>query len=293
MTAEPQLNLAVGSHRIRIQLTDQHAPKLLAQLLAHLPMKSELHAAKIAGNHIILHAPFIADLDGAATAADVVPGSLIYWPERQLLELTVAITQQESSRFALLGLVDADFAALVALGQYVIDRQGREMIWAELSSKDAQRAPRAPQVGVLAGLSAARNALWQGPPTEIVGLVARRGVNMPAGPLIYAEAYARQTQELLWRLRARARAGDEAYAARAASDALELCATRLHEFCGLPEAARTLLAASRLLERHPEFAFAIIEETILFTGRLAGWLDARLPWRLITDAVRSSHTEWS
>lgn len=290
------LLLEAGPTRLRIALDARHAPRTAGALLASLPARIDLHCAKIAGNHILWHAPFVVDAEATGDVMQVPPGGFLYWPERQFLELVFDALQAESAQVTLLGRIEAGVDELRALGRRVQERQGREDLGARLScvagTGDAPSAPPAPPPPELAALVAAREAMWSAPPAEIAAMMDRRGVMLPAGPLVYAEGYARALHETLWRLRGEAAAGDLAFAARAGALALRLGVARIGGFCHLLDSAATLDAAADLLGRHPGLAPRILDEAILFSGRLAAWLDGRIAWHDFTEATRRAATDW-
>ncbi|MFM8991208.1 MAG: hypothetical protein ACKOUS_16675, partial [Alphaproteobacteria bacterium] len=234
--------LDAGDTRLRIALDAGRAPRTAAALLASLPAEIDLHCAKIAGNHILWHAPFVVDAEATGDVMQVPPGGLLYWPERQFLELVFDALQAESAQVTHLGGLEAGVDALRALGRRVQERQGRDALRARLSLAGAGTAtpsPPAPMPPGLAALVAAREAIWRAPPAEIAEMMARRGVMLPAGPLVYAEGYARALHETLWRLRAEAAAGDHAFAARAGVLALRLAVARVGGFCTRRPSARS------------------------------------------------------
>src|SRR5690606_35925857 len=94
--------------RHEIALDTASAPRTIAQLLAHLPAKIDLHCAKIAGRHIFWHAPFIAPLEKGQDVLTVPPGTFLYWPERQFLELVYGELQAESAQITVLGRLTGD-----------------------------------------------------------------------------------------------------------------------------------------------------------------------------------------
>jgi hypothetical protein len=289
--------LDAGDTRLRIALDAGRAPRTKAALLASLPAEIDLHCAKIAGNHILWHAPFVVDAEATGDVMQVPPGGFLYWPERQFLELGFDALQAESAQVTHLGGIEAGVDALRALGRRVQERQGRDGLRARLSLAGADAGTAtpsrpAPAPPALAGLVAAREAIWRAPPAEIAEMMARRGVMLPAGPLVYAEGYARALHETLWRLRGEAAAGDHAFAARAGALALRLAVARIGGFCHLLASAATLEEAAALLERQPALAPRVIDEAILFSGRLAAWLDGRIAWHDFTEATRRAAAEW-
>lgn len=290
MVAE-RLSFAAEGERFEIVLDRSSASRTVETLCAHLPMRADLHCAKIAGNHILWHAPFVVDAEGTTDVMTVAPGAFLYWPERQFLELVFAPLQAESAAITVLGHVEGDIGPLVRIGEAVRTGHGTRPIFADIEAPGepapAWPAPP-PEDAWLAELRSARAAIWREEPEEIRRLVARRGVMLPAGPLLYAEAEARKVQEFLWLLRHEARrpmSDGAAFVAPAAALLLRGAETRISGLCGLTEAGRFLLDAAAALEARPDDPLPVIEEAILYAGRLAAWLDQRIPWNALNDTI--------
>jgi hypothetical protein len=288
-----RLTLSTADVTLPILLETARAPRTAAALLASLPDRIDIHCAKIAGNHILWHAPFVVDAEATGDVMQVPPGGFLYWPERQFLELVFDALQAESAQVTLLGRLESGVEDLRALGRRVQARQGHETLWAQLLSRDTPpTAAPMPSDPALTEIVAARRAIWRAPPSEIATLMARRGVMLPAGPLVYAEGYARHLHETLWRLRAIARAGDVPFAVRAGGEALGLAVARIAGFCHLLEAGAVLERIAASLRARPDLAATILDEAILYAGRLAAWLDGRIAWNDITEATRAAAAEW-
>jgi hypothetical protein len=292
-----RLLLDAGDCRLRIRLDPAHAPRTAAALLAALPARIDLHCAKIAGNHILWHAPFVVDAEATSDVMAIPPGGFLYWPERQFLELVFDALQAETAQVTRLGQLETDVETLRVLGRRVQTIQGHAPLLATLRQDDgaaplAIAVPETREHPALARLVTARQALWDGPPPEIAMLMARRGVMLPAGPLLYAEGYARMLHEMLWRHRAIARNGDHAAAARAGAETLRFAAERIGGFCHLTASAATLQDAADHVRDHPELTLALLDEAILFAGRLAAWLDSRIAWNDLTAATVRAAAEW-
>lgn len=291
---EITLSFACEGETLGIALAEAGVPRTTAKLLAALPARVDLHCAKIAGNHILWHAPFVEGLEAAADVMTMGPGAFIYWPERQFLELIFGELQAEAASVTVLGRIEGDVAPLRRIGGRVAEGQGHRVVWADIGvGGDARRPEPVPPTGASAPVRALREkrrALWAGAPPEVDALMERRGLMLPAGPLLMAESEARKLHEILWLVRAGSPV--DSGAGLAAVLALRGAAGRLAGFCGLDDAGATLLEAAAYLESAPEDAADVIEELILYAGRLAGWLDARIPWHAVNGAVLAAHAEW-
>lgn len=316
------MNLKFQCHgeTVLIQLDRQAAPRTVAALLARLPADVDLHCAKIAGDQILFPLPFVVDLEQDADVAGVDPGSLIYWPERQLFGLFYGPVQKERASVAVVGRVVNNMEGLRAVGQRLQQEHGRGITWARLEIDgigDANLEHAAPaghdpngEIGrpittaspgveataepdpakvFLQKVRQAREAMWAGIPAEVTELVNRRGVMLPVGPLLYGESETRKLHELLWAVRERA-AGRDGDASPWFTETLLLLlehgAARLRDLVGLEEAAAFLLEVARWLREHPQEGPALLDELLLYTGRLNNWLDLFIPWDGFNTVLR-------
>lgn len=294
------MNLKLQCHgeTVLIQLDRPAAPRTVDALLTHLPARVDLHCAKIAGDQMLFPLPFVVDLEQGADVAGVDPGSLIYWPERQLFGLFYGPVQKERASVAVVGRVVANMEGLRALGERLQQEHGRGITWARLEvagpeddtphgsprpGSPAMAEPGAhpgPTDGLVQAVREARKAMWAGVPSEVQELVKRRGVMLPVGPLLYGESETRKLHELLWTVRARATAGDGAapWLAETVLLLLEHSAARLRDLVGLEEAPSFLLETARRLREEVRVSVALLDELLLYTGRLNHWLDLFIPW---------------
>jgi len=271
---------AVEDIAFEVTVEATEAPRTAAAVLAHLPAEADLHCAKIAGNHIFWHAPFVEPLEGARSVLDLPAGSFLYWPDRQFLELIYAPLQAERAQVTPLGRMVGSVEPLLALGQRVIETQGLRPLVAELTPLNVPPAEiPPPKVPALAEI---RTAVWQAEPAEIGRLLRRQGIMLPLGPLLMAEAEFRKLQEFLWELLMHET--DEAFVRQAAGRMLSLAHSRIDGLCGLHAAGRALTVFAEAVEGEPALA-AVLEETILYSGRMAAWLDLRIPWQPLHEAM--------
>lgn len=279
------LSFDYDGSRYEIALRPDLAPVAIGKLLATLPVAIDIHCAKIAGSHIFWHAPFLAELEAATDIMTLPPGTFLYWPERQFLELIYGELQAETAAVSVLGRLRGDVGWLKALGARVLERQGHETVWARLAATGASSPGRnAPVSPALLPLVEARRAAWDAMPAELTALSERRGIMMPYGPLAMAEGEFRKLQELLWRLRPAGAAAAPADRAGVAAFLVDAFIARIDGFCGLHEAGRVLREGRTLLTQ-PACSDAAIEELILYTGRMAAWLDLCIPWSDLNAAV--------
>ena len=277
-----------------------------------MPARIDIHCAKIAGRHIFWHAPFVAPLEQGREVLDAPAGTFLYWPERQFLELIYGDLQAESAQVSVLGRLRGDVDWLRALGERVTRRQGHELIWAELTAGPMESSGSAAvSPGNLGGTAAAssldpsggsgahykadarfdalqraRLDAWQAEPVDIQRLVSRRGIMLPYGPLSMAEGEFRKLQELLWRL-GTPLAKDIPAPERGRHGAFLIDAflTRIVGLCNLHESGAILYQAAGLLRDYPDAVPAVLEEVVLYSGRMAAWLDLYIPWHTLNEQV--------
>ncbi|MBZ0164671.1 MAG: hypothetical protein K8H74_18410 [Notoacmeibacter sp.] len=272
-----------------IVLDGSSCPRTLAQVKANLPATVDIHCAKIAGSHIMWPVPFVERVEKAADVLDMPAGSFFLWPERQYLEITYDALQAETASVNYLGQVRGDVTWLSDYAERQRREQGRELFTAEVCLKgvDRQAVPGQdlpPQDGSpWTSLKQARREAWSAEPADIARLLARRGLNIPFGPLAMAEGELRKLHELLWRLW---NAGPEIADSEKISIArftAEAAITRVGGFCHMTDTALVLQKLIACLSEHPADLDEILVEGTLYTGRMAAWLDLHIQWWPINE----------
>lgn len=199
---------------------------------------------------------------------------------------------------------------LERLGNEVTRQQGERRFWATLSLDGTATPHRRPDTASCphthlareaeayctadaitdmgAGpslLRRARQAAWQQEPGCLRALAARRGIMLPYGPLAMAEGEFRKLQELLWALLNQQAPEPQANVQTTAHFLIQAFLGRIVGLCGLEESGHILRLSARLLDADPSSARTVVEETILYCGRMAAWLDLAIPWYRLNDAV--------
>ena len=319
--SEPRASLVfeTGDERVEIRLDLESAPRTLKALVDLLPMQIDPHCAKIAGDQIVFLVPFIQPFEGGVNINEIAPGAFIYYPERQFCELMFGDLQDEEASVTPLGEAGDFVPALRRIGERLQREQGWSSTrgelsvgpgadWREALDRRAAAADTEPCFGpppadaalspALREVRAARREMWREQPAEIAALMARRGIMLPVGPLLVAESEARKLHENLWFLRVRVAeldarpahgtADPAAFVADMVSVLLRGAADRLANFAGLHEAGSVAARAAGHLERAPDDALAMLDELILYAGRLAGWLDLCLPWQKVNEVTEAA-----
>jgi hypothetical protein len=286
------MELEVDGRVWSILCTTESAPRTAAALIANLPMPVRFQTPKIAGSHLYWQSPILEDLEAGTDIMALSPGSFLYWPERQFLEILFAPLQQETASVTVLGRLEraGDVSAVAAFGALLRETSGRRPITGELRltapppdpSASSDAAPTMPE---LASLREHRLSIWRSPPPELATLLDDRGILHPAGPVLFAEAEARALHELLWWYR---RARDEDAIVRGAAVAIDKAAARLGGFCHLTSCANVLRGIADLIRGGDAPPSAILDEAILYAGGLSQWLDRSIPWNALNEAFREA-----
>ncbi|WP_137389826.1 hypothetical protein [Rhodoligotrophos defluvii] len=259
------------------------APRTVAALHRSMPMEAQLHTPKIAGSHIYWHAPFVCDVEGSSHVMDMPAGAFFYWPERQFLEISFAPLQAETATVTPLGRAECPVELVAALGERVRLTQGRVINTVRLTP--IGEALAGVEETAASPLAALRSAMWARMPDEVAALPSRRGIMHPIGPMIYAEADARNLHELLWWSREALQREDAAVVRSGAALAVDKAATRLRNFCHLDESATALDAIACALRDKGAPVGPVIDDAILIVGRLSAWLDLMIRWNDLNEAI--------
>ena len=201
MSDETRLALTVDGHDFTLSCPEAGAPRTLAALTALLPLPLQLHTPKITADHVYWHAPLVADPEDPVDVETTLPGSLVYWPVRQMLKIAYAPQHNQQAEVTVLGQLDGPVAPLADLAARLRQQQGRRVFSGTLSVLSGRSQP-APPVTLPPDLVADCKALWQHCPADLRDLTASRAPMHPAGPVFLAESECRVLHETLWRIRA-------------------------------------------------------------------------------------------
>jgi len=281
----------LDSQDYEIELFPHKSPKTLGKLLATLPANLDIHCAKIAGQHIFWHAPFVSDLEQAQDILALPAGTFLYWPERQFLELIYGELQAEKAQVCVLGQLKGDIGWLKDYGAKVIRQHGTKILHARLLEGEGcdglVTAPSIQPAPELAWLREERKKIWQEPPAELFTLMKRRGLMLPYGPLAMAEGELRKLHELLWHLRATHCNIDTLTRGQIVPFLITAFNARIDGFCGLSQCGHVLEKAANLF-CNPALQEEVLEELVLILGRTAAWLDAYIPWYALNETCLAS-----
>lgn len=294
--ASENLIFRVNGADHRIVLTDEYAPKTLHSLLGHLPVTADIHCAKIAGCHIMWPVPFVERVEKASEVLSMPPGSFFYWPERQYLEITYDELQSEAAAISYLGRIEEDAEWLLEYADTNRREHGQKAFTARVfvEGDETQREPSFMPSGIDAWsrLCSARLAAWSKEPEDVQRLMDRQGLMIPYGPLSMAEAEMRKLHELLWRIwddRTRYTSDEKR---TLAVFAIEAAITRVVSFCHMNSVGAVLEDGITCLEDGAVGAVAVLEELVLYCGRIAAWLDLRICWWPMNEITVKANAGW-
>ncbi|MEM8856520.1 MAG: hypothetical protein AAGD34_22710 [Pseudomonadota bacterium] len=287
-----KLTFETGGKAHTLTLDPAASPNTLSHLLAALPLTADIHCAKIAGSHIMWPVPFLCRSEGGRDVLEMPPGAFFYWPERQYLEITYAPLQAETASVNYLGQLDGPVDWLKDYAETQRREQGLRPFFAHLTGPN--QSPPSPHTDApspaFTRLADARRAAWTREPQEVADLMAREGKMMPFGPLHMAEGELRKTQELLWRLwnTPDARTAEDGVAV--ARFVIEAALTRVVGLCHMTKTGDALTDGLEALADTP--LQDVLEELVLYTGRMAAWLDARLCFFAYNEATLRARSAW-
>ena len=265
-----------------IDVTDAYAPQTLRRILAALPAMADIHCAKIAGCHIMWPVPVVARLETSSDVLSMPPGSFFFWPERQYLEITYDELQAESAAISYLGRLKGDVAWLRDYADANRRGQGQKKFEAKVYVKGGPTEPAlatfAEGTDAWSRLRAARQSAWQSQPSDVQGLLDRRGLMIPFGPLAMAEGEMRKLHELLWRLWVDEERHSPDQKSAIARFAIEAALTRVAGFCHMTHVGSVLEDGLSCLEDAHLEQSTVLEELVLYCGRIAAWLDLHICW---------------
>jgi hypothetical protein len=291
MTPDGTLIFSCAGTSSEIELTGAHAPTTLSLLRATLPARFPIHCAKIAGCHVYWHSAVLAPLEKGADIHSLPPGSFLYYPDRQYLEITYDALQAETAAVNLLGVFKGDLGWFRAFADKHRRESGGPPVFASLELKGAKSAmcPKPPAGDTpWARLRRARIEAFEAQPDEVTALLRRDGLNIPFGPLVNAECYLRIAHETLWRLWARKSAHDDRTRAAIATETLHLAIARVAGFCHMTETGARLQDAIDCLADPALPIEEVLAETLLYCARMSGWLDLQVPWWRANELARKS-----
>lgn len=274
-----------------LEVDDSLAPQTAGMFLSTLPQSVDLHCAKVAGNQFYWHAPFLAPYEATSDIMAMRAGSVLYWPDRQYIEVIFGDLNPEVGEINVIGRFLGDCAWLEELGRKNRDAHGSAPIFAtlRLHGEKADIAPRpALPLDGLPGLQKLRSLrldAWERQPKEIGELMQRKGEMLPFGALAFAEGEMRKLHEILWSIWYHKKNAPLAERFATAELVTLLAADRLEGLCNLHRFADELRECVHMLEKWDETFDEILKELVLYVGRLHGWLDLNVKWNALNTTT--------
>ena len=264
-----------------IALISRPGSDTLAQLQAWLPAETTIHCAKIAGCHIYWPSPILAALEEGTDIHRLPPGSFLYYPDRQYLEIIYDELQAETAAVTHLGQLQGDVGWLRDFATRQRCEAGTKVFTAQLSLKNTERQAklRLPTGDTpWARVQRARQAVWASEPAEVAKMLATKGHNIPLGPMATADGYYRFVQESLWQIWSTpTRFSDEARRAIAVN-AMEVGISRIGHYCHLSQSEAFLHDAITVVTEGEVALQDLLAEVIFYCSRMSNWVDAHIPW---------------
>lgn len=286
------LKLAFNDQVFEIDLIPDHCPQTLSRLKAHLPCRCELHYAKIAGEEIMAIMPFHAPLESALEVSQAKAGMLAFWPRRHLLCLYYGKMQEEAASINLLGYLRDEPVEFAHAGEQVRSDQGKKLRYGTFYiGSRPQAVPVAKPLHTL--LHQFEYDIWEKLPDEILELIERPGIMRPVGPLLHAEADTHLFHEYLATSIRVLPADNEALKQFNMIFAHHLCDfhEKMASWYLLPQTAGVIKSyIEQLSQAGGRQSFTtLLENLMLFVGRLNYWLDALIPWDEFNEHMKRNH----
>ena len=264
-----------------IELVDRPGSPTLDQLTAWLPASVTIHCAKIAGCHIYWPSPILAGLEEGTDIHRLPPGSFLYYPDRQYLEIIYDELQAETAAVTYLGRLTGDIGWLRTYAERQRREAGSKLFAADLRLKDAPPSIAPPLPGADTPwdrIRQARQLAWQEEPAEIGRMLANTGHNIPFGPMATADGYFRFVQESLWQIWSQPDLYGDAARRAIALNTLHLGISRIGHYCHLSQSEAVMQDAIALIEAGNVPLQEILAELILYCSRMSNWVDIHIPW---------------
>jgi hypothetical protein len=116
---------------------------------------------------------------------------------------------------------------------------------------------------------------------------------IPYGPLSMAEAEMRKLHELLWRIWEDQSRYAENAKRMLSIFAIEAAITRVRYFCHMNNVGSVLEDGIKCLEDGALDLTAVLEELVLYCGRIAAWLDLRICWWPMNEITLKAAMTWN
>jgi hypothetical protein len=283
------LAMAINDQVFSIEIFEEMISESAKAFLQILPFKMDLHYAKIAGDELYGIIPAFWPLEAGVDVGRIQPGTLAYFPSRQLLCLYYGPLQEEGVSITVLGRLTSDLGQVRLIGEEVRRQQGKTTFSAGFRRGEQTKPGKGVHL-VSPIVDEYEVEIWETIPEEILQLKKLKGIMRPAGPLFYAEAESRTFHE--WLYMTYQNSIEKQWGADLTRSILlpQLSALRskMAGFYSLKRTARTLSAFEEALRdsRSMERVVTLCEHLAHFVGRINMWIDTLIPWNDVNEHLK-------
>lgn len=267
-------NIKVSDHYGVIDLFEKEAQTSLKAISCLLPLKIDLHYAKIAGQEVYGMIPLILPLENKKKVGDLDAGTVAYFPDRQMFCIYHGEVQPEDAMVSVLGRLRPD-PVIFDILEGVKTNDSVLLILSDSNDFNPvkHRVFKIPGEGW--------EHFWEKPTDEVTDLTLRKGQTMPSGPIVSACGDALKLTGVLWEIR-------RLLIEKGHFDEMTFMAVTGHfqdvigGWYGLRKISSAIDAYTRRV-CSGDSRLADLEEMILFSGRLHMWIDSLIPWETINE----------
>jgi len=266
--------IQVDNHSSVIDIFEDHAPITVGAISRLLPLKIDLHYAKIAGQEVYGMIPLILPLENKKIVGNFESGTVAYYPDMQMFCLFHWKVQPEDAFASVIGKLRPD----PILFEILESVKFRSSVNLFLSDSDVF-CPCYEKKFQLLGSN--WDHFWEKPINEIAELTKRTGQSMPSGPIILSWGSVISLRGFLWKIyQLFSKKGyfDEESFLAISEHAQEV----LDGWYGLKETANAIKIFSESICSGKQ-RLTDLEEMILFAGRLNMWIDSMIPWEEVNE----------
>ena len=188
-----QWKIQVKGHTSSLEVFEERAPKTVAAISNRLPMKIDLHYAKIAGQEVYGMIPLILPLENKGTVGDFETGTVAYYPDMQMFCIFHGKVQPENAPASVIGKIHPD-PALFQILESIKDNPGVELLLSDSDDFGPLKPFRFRLLGEKWG------TFWEKPVEEITALTKRTGQTMPSGPILLSWGSVISFRGFLWNI---------------------------------------------------------------------------------------------
>lgn len=258
------------------ELYNDEVPLTCKAVLDLLPLKVDLHYAKIAGQEVFSIIPLIMPVEKVSNVTDLEPGSIAYYPGNQMFCLFYGQPQPEECDVTVFGKLKASDEFKSELDK-VWKAQGTEMLIQQPdSSKERETYKHL--------IGEKWNDLWEKAPEELLKLLDKRGFSEPVGPIVFAAGDLKKISSEIWAFREHLlETGDFDF--QIFNRLISSGTSILGGWYGLKNIEEAFQQYVRMIDSRQEDINLIIDDMVLFAGRLALWADSLIPWAYFNDVM--------